>query len=57
MKETQQQTNLQYAKKQALDINQKVRKSLGGLDRLLAKTEQAEVALQNQNQEMDELLK
>lgn len=57
MKETQQQTNLQYAKQQALDINQKVRKSLGGLDRLLAKTEQAEVSLQNQNQQLEDILK
>lgn len=57
MKETQQQTNLQFATKQANDLSQKMRKSLGGLDRLLAKTEKAEVSLQNQNQQMAEVLR
>lgn len=57
MKETEQMSDMQFAKKQAQDINQKVTKNFDALDSLLAKAESAEISLQNQNKQMKGMLR
>lgn len=52
MKEVQQQSDMQFVKSQAQDINQKVAKNFDALDSLLAKAESAELSLQHQNKQM-----
>jgi hypothetical protein len=49
-------SDTQFVKKQGQDINQKVSKNLDALDRLLAKSEQAEIALSQQNKQMKSYL-
>ncbi|CRK86614.1 CLUMA_CG000451, isoform A [Clunio marinus] len=52
MKEVEGQSDIQFAKKQSQDINQKVSKNLDALDRLISKAENAELSLQHQNKQM-----
>ena len=57
MKEVQVQSDIQFAKGQVQEIGQKASKNLDALDRLLAKTEQAETSMQHQNQQMKNYLR
>lgn len=57
MKEIDQMSDVQFVKKQAHDINQKVAKNMDSLDRLLEKSENAELSLQHQNKQMKSYLR
>ena len=57
MKEVQQQSDVQFAKKQVQDISQKASKNLDALDRLINKAETAQISLESQNQQMKKHLK
>lgn len=50
-------SDVQFVKKQAHDINQKVAKNMDSLDRLLEKSENAELSLQHQNKQMKSYLR
>lgn len=57
MKLVESQSNVQFAKGQAQNINQKLGKNLDALDSLLAKADRADIALQQQNKQLKGLLK
>jgi hypothetical protein len=57
MKTVDEQTDVQFAKKSALDISGKVTKNFDALDRLINKAERAECSLASQNKQMKGLLK
>lgn len=57
MKEVQQQSNMEFMKQQVEGINHKTEKNLDALDRLLSKTESAELTLQHQNQQIKSYLR
>lgn len=57
MKNIEGQSDLQFAKQQAQDIQGKATKNLDALDRLINKAEQAEVSLKNQNQQIKNFLR
>lgn len=52
MKEVEQQSDYQFAKKQVQDINSKISKNTDALDRLLSKAENAELSMEHQNKQM-----
>lgn len=57
MKEIEGQSDLQFAKNQAIDIEEKATKNLSALDRLISKAENAQLAMENQNKQMRSYLK
>jgi hypothetical protein len=57
MKEIEGQSDAQFAKNQAIDIGEKATKNLSALDRLIAKAETAQLAMESQNKQMREYLK
>lgn len=57
MKEIEQQSDMQFAKNQSIDISSKINKNMSALDSLLAKSEQAEISLQQQNKQMSKFLR
>jgi hypothetical protein len=57
MKEVQQQSDVKFVKDQAFDIASKVNKNNDALDALLAKSERAELSLQQQNKQMSKFLR
>lgn len=57
MKEVQQQSDIEFVKKEVQDITQKTAKKFDALDSLLAKTEKAEISMQHQNQQMKSYLR
>lgn len=57
MKEVQQQSDVKFAQNQAIDISSKINKNMDALDSLLAKSERAELSLQQQNKQMSKFLR
>jgi hypothetical protein len=57
MKEVNQQSDYKFAKNQVLDISSKINKNNDALDSLLAKSERAEIALQQQNKQVSKFLR
>lgn len=57
MKETQLQSDVEFAKNQTIDISSKINKNMDALDSLLAKSERAEISLQQQNKQMSKFLR
>lgn len=68
MKEVQQQSDVEFvnqelsrgvdsAKREASDITQKASKNLDALDRLLQKTETAQMSMEHQNKQMKSYLR
>lgn len=57
MKEIKQQSDVQFAKNQTIDISSKINKNMDALDSLLAKSERAEMSLQHQNKQMSKFLR
>ena len=57
MKNIEGQSDLQFAKNTAIDINQQVSKNFDALDSLINKAESAELSLQRQNKQMKSYLK
>lgn len=55
MKEIEQQSEI--VKNQSIDISSKINKNMSALDSLLAKSEQAEISLQQQNKQMSKFLR
>lgn len=52
MKDVQNMSDLQFAKKEVSDFNSKATKNISALDSLLAKTEKAQMSMEHQNQQM-----
>ena len=57
MKEVQEQSDVKFAKNQAIDISTKINKNMDALDSLLMKSEKAEMSLQHQNKQMSKFLR
>ncbi len=57
MKEVQEQSDVKFAKNQAIDISSKINKNMDALDSLLMKSEKAEMSLQHQNKQMSKFLR
>jgi len=57
MKEVNNQSDLEFARNQKIDIASKVSKNNDALDSLLAKSERAEIAMQQQNKQMSKFLR
>ncbi|CAO1383220.1 unnamed protein product [Diamesa hyperborea] len=57
MKNVEAQSDLQFAKNAAIDINHQVSKNFDALDSLINKAETAELSLQRQNKQMKSYLK
>jgi hypothetical protein len=57
MKEVNQQSDVKFAKNQAIDITSKINKNMDALDSLLMKSEKAEISLQQQNKQMSKFLR
>lgn len=57
MKEVEQQSDVEFVKKEVEDISKNAAKKFDALDSLLAKTEKAEISMQHQNQQMKNYLR
>ena len=57
MKETQLQSDVEFAKKEMEDVTKKAAKKFDALDSLLAKAEKAELSMQHQNKQMKDVLR
>ncbi|CAG9809304.1 unnamed protein product [Chironomus riparius] len=57
MKEVNNQSDYEFAKNQTIDIASKVSKNMDALDSLIARSEQAEMSMQNQNKQMKKFLR
>lgn len=57
MKQIEGQSDLEFAKNQAIDIEEKATKSFSALDRLISKAESAQLAMESQRQQMKNYLK
>ena len=57
MKEIEQQSDMEFVKNQSIDIGTKINKNMSALDSLLAKSEKAEISLQQQNKQMSKFLR
>ena len=57
MKEVNNQSDLEFARNQKIDIASKISKNNDALDSLLAKSERAEISMQQQNKQMSKFLR